>query len=412
MKGIMYDLKMSTIIRTKLRLPWTNPLIKYKDNWPRPAIQYPNQVLVRTLLGGICASDLHQIGLRISYFASIFANPTIPFPMGHELIGEVDQVGEAVTTLHPGNRVIYCPISACEAYGFQTCASCQRGNPQNCQCLVGLGDGTKLEEQYGGPGHFGGFGGGGFCEYSVGFENQYFQVPDRISDEVGILTEPFAVGLHAVSRNLPTDDDVVLVIGGGIIGLMTIAAIRALGSQCRIIALVRYPFQGEAATLLGSDVVVNERSSERIYEAVAETTGAHLLKPILGKKATFGGTGPSMVFDCVASENSMDDALHLIRSNGKIVVVGLGYTKTRKIDWSIQVYKEIEIIGAFTYGMEPYDGKRVHAFELALLLMKRNGELFENLLTHRFPIDNYEAALSCAKHKGANQATKIAFDFR
>ena len=173
----MYDLRMTTIIRTKLRLPWSNPLITYRENWPRPAIQYPNQVLIRSLLGGICASDLHQIGLHISYFASIFANPMNPFPMGHELIGEVDQVGECVTTLRPGDRVAYCPIPACEAYGFEMCPSCRRGNLSGCQCLVGLGDGTALEEHYGGHGRFGGFGGGGFCEYSVGFEKQYFKVP-------------------------------------------------------------------------------------------------------------------------------------------------------------------------------------------------------------------------------------------
>jgi len=292
------------------------------------------------------------------------------------------------------------------------CPSCRRGNLSGCQCLVGLGDGTELEEHYGGHGRFGGFGGGGFCEYSVGFEKQYFKVPDRISDEVGVLTEPFAVGLHAVSRNLPSDVEIVLVIGGGIIGLMTIAAIRALGSKCRIITLVRYSFQGEAARLLGSDAVISERDTDRMYEAVAEAAGARLLRPILGKKTIFGGSGPSMIFDCVASEKSMSDALRLIRSNGKIIVVGLGYTKTKNIDWSIQVYKEIEIVGALAYGMEPCDGKKVHAFELALLLMQRHENLFEDLLTHRFPINSYKAALYCAKHKNANQAIKIAFDFR
>jgi threonine dehydrogenase-like Zn-dependent dehydrogenase len=149
-----------------------------------------------------------------------------------------------------------------------------------------------------------------------------------------------------------------------------------------------------------------------LYEAVAEASGGHLLKPILGKRTIFGGSGPSMVFDSVASENSMDDALHLIRSNGKIIVVGLGYTKTKKIDWSIQVYKEVEIIGTLAYGMETYERKRIHAFELALLLMQQNIGLFKDLLTHLFSIDDYKAALSCAKQKGTNQAVKVAFDFR
>jgi len=119
-----------------------------------------------------------------------------------------------------------------------------------------------------------------------------------------------------------------------------------------------------------------------------------------------------MVFDCVTSEKSMDDALHFIRSNGKIVAVGLGYTKTKKIDWSIQIYKEVEITGTLAYGMEAHEGKKVHAFELALLLMQQNVAPFEDLVTHKFPIDRYKAALSCAKRRNANQAIKIAFDFR
>ena len=83
---------------------------------------------------------------------------------------------------------------------------------------------------------------------------------DIIPDKVSVLAEPFAVGLHAVCRNMPKDDDTVIVIGAGTIGLMLVAAIRALGSKCRVIAIARYRFQAEAARKLGTDRVIIEKS--------------------------------------------------------------------------------------------------------------------------------------------------------
>lgn len=412
MKGIMYDLKMKNIVLTKTHLPGTRPMVKYRKDWQIPAIKYPNQVQVKTRLGGICATDLHQIALKISYFASIFTMPASSFPMGHEFVGEVSQTGGNAIGFHAGERVVYCPIATCEAYGFRMCPSCRTGDLQGCACLAGVGDGTELEDLYGGRGGFRGYGGGGFCEYSIGFEKQYFRVPKGIADEIAVLTEPFAVAIHAVSRNLPSDDQTVLVIGAGIIGLMTIAAIKALGSKCRIITLAHYPFQAETAKFLGSDIIISERDKDRLYKRIVDLSGGQLFKPMLGKKAVFGHTALGTIFDCVASEASMDDALHLISSNGKIVVVGLGYTKTKKIDWSIQVYKEVNIVGTLGYGMEPYEGGVHHAFELAFIFFQRTPNLFKNLVTHRFPIDRYKAAFRCAANKGPNRAIKVSFDFR
>ena len=87
MKGVMFDLKMSRVMLMKMHLAGTWAMIKYRDNWPVPEIRFPNEVLVKTMLGGICATDLHMASLDISLFASVIANPKRPFPMGHELVG-------------------------------------------------------------------------------------------------------------------------------------------------------------------------------------------------------------------------------------------------------------------------------------------------------------------------------------
>jgi threonine dehydrogenase-like Zn-dependent dehydrogenase len=119
-----------------------------------------------------------------------------------------------------------------------------------------------------------------------------------------------------------------------------------------------------------------------------------------------------VIFDAVATERTLDDALHLIRSGGKIVIVGQGYTKTKKVDWSIQTYKEIEIIGAFCYGMESYKGRKSHCFDLALGFLQKNPEMFKDLLSQTYPIEQYKNALSAVTKKRAHPIIKAAFDYR
>ncbi|MFX1514375.1 MAG: zinc-binding dehydrogenase [Promethearchaeota archaeon] len=412
MKGIMYDLKLYKVILKKIKFSRKYSMIKYRSDWSVPLIKYPNQVQIKTHLGGICASDLHHLDVDTSYFVSIWASGINPIPTGHEVVGEVTQLGGEVTNLEIGERVVYTPIASCDAYGFAPCASCRNNSPENCYCLAGTGDGSELEHRYGGRGAFGGFGGGGFSEYFVGFEKQLYKVPSTIPDETAVLVEPFAVSLHAVLRRFPEDDEVVVIIGAGIIGLMATAALRALGSKCTLITLAKYRFQAEAAKKLGSDIVISECKRNVLYQEVTEVTGGQLFKPRLGKRILFGNSGPDIIYDCVATESSLDDALHLIRSNGTIVIVGLGYHKTKSIDWSFQVYKELEIMGSIFYGLEVINGKRTDTFKLALRLMEENPALFEGLVTHKYPIEDYKAAFSSSSDKAKTHAIKVTFDFR
>ena len=412
MKGIMFDLKMSKVLLSKLSLGGNNSMLVYRRDWPEPVICYQNQVLVKTRLGGICGTDLHMSALDISSFASILGGPEKTFPMGHELVGEVLQVGEEASSLQAGDRVVYLPGAHCEAYGFKPCPSCRRGNLESCLSLAGEGDGTGLEAGYGGRGRFGGFGGGGYCESLVGFEKQFFRVPAGMPDEIAVLTEPLAVGVHAVARHLPSRGKNVVVIGAGIIGLMVVAALRSLAPPCRLFTIARYPFQRDAAQRLGFDEVIIAHNPGPLYEKVAQWSGGRLFKPVLGRSAIFGNAGPDLIFDCVGTERTIDDALHLIQSNGKIVVLGQSYTRTKTVDWSIQTYKEIEIAGSFMYGIETIQGSKRHAFEIAIDVMHHNHALFEGLVTHTFRIDDYKDALNTVRRKSRSRAVKVAFDYR
>ena len=411
-KGITYDLKVWKVILKKAGLAGKYSMIKYREDWPVPEIRHARQIKVKTRIAGICTSDIHQINVNLPYSASILARKENPFPMGHELVGEVVEVGDQAGDFSIGDRVVHSPLAACESYGFAPCPSCKNGNYETCYALVGLGDGTDLEDRYGGRGGFGGFSGGGFSEYFVGFAKQFTKVPSSLPDEIGVLSEPFAVGLHAVARNRPGDKDKILVIGGGIIGLMIVASLRALGSKCRIITIAKYGFQAEAAKKLGSDDVITERSHDRLYERVTEMTDGALFRPTIGKRILYGDSGPDVVFDAVGTDSTLDDALHLVRSNGRVVIVGMGFGKTKATDWALQLYKQLSITGSVMHGVEQIEGKRTDTMELALTAMEDAPDVFRSLLTHKFRIEDYKAAFKCSEQKARGNAIKVAFDFR
>ena len=148
MKAVQYDLKTWRAVLKKIGLARKFAMVKYKENWPNPKIVFPNQVIVKNQLGGICGSDLHNLNVESSYFESILASKINPFPIGHEAVGVVTEIGAKVKNLKIGDRVVYDPVATCAAYGFELCSSCKKGHYASCLCLTGTGDGSKLEKKY------------------------------------------------------------------------------------------------------------------------------------------------------------------------------------------------------------------------------------------------------------------------
>ena len=91
MKAIYFDLKMWKIILSKMKIAPKFLTFKYKEDWPIPKRIHDNQVLVKTVNAGICGSDLHQVALDMSYYASVLSSPVNPSPIGHEVIGIVEK---------------------------------------------------------------------------------------------------------------------------------------------------------------------------------------------------------------------------------------------------------------------------------------------------------------------------------
>ncbi len=369
---------------------------------PDPPLPGEDWVRVATRLGGICGSDLSMLHLETSMVTSAYTS--FPFVPGHENVGTIVEAGKAVRGLAVGQRVTAEPILPCAARGIDPpCAHCAAGDYNLClrftegKISPGLLIGACRDT------------GGSWGENFVAHSSQLFPLSDPVSDGNALLAEPMAVALHPLLRHRPADGATVLVIGGGVIGQCAIAALRALGSAARVAALVKHPFQAEAARRFGADIAVLLGRGDAHYEAIADLTGGVLRHPMLGKRVLIGGA--DLTIECVGTSQSIDDALRLTRSGGTVVILGLA-SVPRGVDWGPVWLNELHVAGSYVYGMETWQGRRRRTMEIVLDWMAGGRLDLAPLLTHLFPLEAYPEAFTAAMGKGQTHAFKVAFEFR
>ena len=367
---------------------------------PEPELPGPEWVKVKTRYGGICGSDLNLVLLHDSPSLSPFTS--FPFIVGHENVGVIVEKGQAVDDWAIGQRVIADPPLPCATRDFDpVCRHCARGEYQRCANYTrgSLPAGSQIGNCAAT--------GGSWSPYYVAHRFQLFPVPDEVSDEDAILVDSFVSALHPVMRNFPKDDDTVLVIGAGVVGICVVAALRALGSKARLLVLAKHPFQAEWARHYGADQVILIREGD-YFQAIAEATGATLLQPVLGKRIAVGGA--DVVFECVGSDTSVDDALRFTRSGGRLALVGL-VGVTRKVDWTFLMFKELTVIGSLCSSTEDHEGRRVRCYQLALDWLAEGRIELAPLLTHTFPLGEWRRALAISLGKAQHHVVKSAFAF-
>jgi 2-desacetyl-2-hydroxyethyl bacteriochlorophyllide A dehydrogenase len=240
---------------------------------PTPAA---HEVLIKPIAAGICGTDIHAWAGNQPFFS-------YPRVLGHELCGEVVELGSQTSGFRLGQRVALIPYVAC-----QQCDACLSGKTNCCEKISVIG----VHQD------------GGFCEYlSVPTSN--LLAVDEVDPEAAALIEPFAISAHAVRRAAVTADEQVLVVGAGPIGL-GVAAIAAAA---------------------GANVVVADTSEQRRAH-VAQKLGLATVNPLDADfetqlRAEFGGRLPAKVIDATGSPAAMNGAVKLIRHGGTIVFVGL-----------------------------------------------------------------------------------------
>lgn len=363
---------------------------------PEPKLPNEHWLRVAPTLAGICGSDLATISAKGTPYLSPVTS--MPFVLGHEVVGVVRDTGLAVRRVNVGDRVILHPALGCVVRGIEPqCDHCESGNEALCRNVArgvissGIQTGFCRDT------------GGGFSESLVAHESQAYKVPPEIPDEAAVLIEPFACTLHAVLRVSLDGGQTALVIGCGSIGLLTIVALRALGCRARIVAVARYDHQRRLAKEVGADVVLDSpRDLRTRYRLWAGQLGAEIHDAPIGKPMVIGGADAT--FDCVASSTSIDDGVRFTRSGGMFALVGMP-GMPRGVDWTPIWFKELTVRASYAYGREASHGGK-DTFELATELMKDRIGLVSKLVGKPFPLSQYKAAIHQALSTGSSKVVK------
>lgn len=302
----------------------------------------PGQVRIRTLLAGICGSDLH-------IFEGHHPTAASPIVQGHEFVGVIDAIGPGAGagSLRVGQRVVVEPLISCGV-----CEACRRGLAHVCRRLKLLG----IHEN------------GAFGEYFLAPAAKAIAVPDALPDRLAVLAEPFAVGMHVNRRGNVQTGDRVLVIGAGPIGL--------------IVAMV--------ARSAGADVAISEINPARLQQAAAFGFTAINAADNAAAQADrlTDGDGFDVVFEVSGSEPGLALAIQAARVQGTIVQVGF-FGKTPQADLFKLTFKELSLIGSRVYTQEDF---RRTVRLLDELVREKRFDL-EQLISEQIGIGNIEPAI-------------------
>ncbi len=373
-----------------------------------PPLPTPEWVRIKPRLSGVCGSDLATIACQGSPYFSPFVST--PFVLGHEVVGDMVEIGAAVpASWKIGERVVIEPALTCRGRGIQpVCPSCASGQPAHCESIVQGSIKPGIQ-----TGYCASTGGGWSAATLVAHHTQLHRVPPGLEDDEAVLAEPLACALHGALRAPIDPQSTLLVLGCGTIGLLVIHAYRLTGGKARILAIARHSHQEQMAKRLGADEGYAGPGGQPLYRWVLERTdrplaNGRLFQPELGKPVLLGGA--DCVFDCVGSSQSLDDALRLARPNATVVLVGMPGL-ARGVDWTRAWYKQLVIKGSYAFGWEELpSGRKVQTMSLALEFLARGKGVLKPLVKHRFPLEEYRAALDQAFHVGRSESFKTVFE--
>ncbi|OJZ88611.1 hypothetical protein ASPFODRAFT_205720 [Aspergillus luchuensis CBS 106.47] len=272
------------------------------------------QVKMRPSFVGICGSDIHEYSggpVLVPEKPHAITGTSLPVTLGHEFSGVVEEVGEDVTHISPGQRAVVRPTIF-----DRECTPCKQGYEHCCEKIGFIG--------------LSGYG-GGLAKYIVAPAEHFYTIPDNVSLEAAALVEPLAVAWHAVNISPFKPNNNVLVLGGGPVGIGIIQVLKLQGAK---------------------NIMVAELTENR--KRFASNYGAtHILDPREVDVATKAreltdGVGADVVFDTAGVEVALNGAIAACRTHGTIVNIAV-WEKRPAIRVNELMYSEVNYTGSALY---------------------------------------------------------------
>ena len=266
------------------------------------------QVIVKMEYVGICGSDVHY--LEHGKIGDFIVNGD--FILGHECAGTVVAVGDGVKSLKVGDKVALEPGCTCGQ-----CEFCKTGRYNLCPDVEFL-----ATPPYNGC----------YMNYIAFPENMAFKLPDNITTKEGALVEPLAVGIHAANQGEVKLGSSVVILGAGCIGLVTLLACKAFGAtDITVVDVIDKRL--DYAMKLGATRVINAAKTD-VLEKMAEVTA---------------GKGTDIVIETAGSARTISQTPYLVKTGGRIVLVGLAPQDIIEFNFAKIMNKEADIKSVFRY---------------------------------------------------------------
>jgi len=331
----------------------------------RPIIPASDFVLARVRVAGICGTDLRHWNK---------AEPELECHIvGHELAGEVVEIGDAVVNLRPGDRVVIETVM-----GDGLCEYCTIQRYNICEHLYDVRT-RYVSRAYG--------------EFVCGPEKKFYKLPDHVSFEEAALIDTFSVCLHAHHIGEVSVNQKIVIIGAGPIGQGQLQLAKLSGADVLIADVVDSALA--LAKDLGADAVVNSACQDLVTRVMDFT----------------GSRGADVAFECAGGESmpgTLALATKVARRGGKVVVVG-GFDAGEMaipLEWQRIQMSEIQILPSASFAFKDIYPEQGMALEL-LAKGKLNAK---KLITHRFDLKDINKAFETAQAKDETGAVFVAIN--
>jgi threonine dehydrogenase-like Zn-dependent dehydrogenase len=302
------------------------------------------EALVRVRAVGICATDLHLLDGSQRF-------DRIPQVLGHEICGVVEKIGTGVASHWMGNRVIVDPVIGCGV-----CPHCHAGRKLLCKSGGELGTTG---------------GDGGYAEYVTVPAPNLYRWPEALSFEEGAIMEPLNCTWGAFLRAQAQPGESVLIFGSGPAGLLFLALARTSG--CAPVFMIgRGEVRLNAAKRFGATQTWVYRDSD-LQEKVLQATE---------------GRGPDIVVEASGADRAVGQAFEWVRPGGRVVLYGVSDTGQANILSDRIVQKDLYVVTGIGSPL---------LWDRAVQLAAGGLIDFRSLVTHRFPLEKAEEALSIAR---------------
>lgn len=390
-----WDRVKSTILR---RSGLTSGITFRLGEEPEPELVSPQWVKVRSIMSGI--SDMDE-GMIVYHDLSSFGPfLELPFVPGNENVGIVVEAGRSVQPIELGQRVVVDPLLACTQRQVDPpCPSCSRGEPHCCR---------SFNRGVVGPGMMIGAcpdTGGGWGDVFIAHHSQIHPLSDTMETETAVLLPELARAVRTVLHNPPSSGDRVIVMGCGSLGLLTVMVLEIFGYDVNVMIVAEHPFEVALARKLTRSTATLADTSGAVYEDVAEFVGGSVSYPRVGSITLHGGA--DVVYETSGAAHFVEKGLRFAGEGKRFVLSAL--KQIRALDIGPIWHKAVKILGPGWSNSVLFDGDKVNAFDAAATLMERHPFPVDDLVSHRFPLDQYQQAFATLEDRAAQRAVKVIF---